>query len=306
MLHDLRAFFAARGVLEVETPVLSRAAITDPQLHSFASRFQHNDLYLHTSPEFFMKRLLAAQRQDIYQICKVFRDEEQGRYHNPEFTLLEWYRIGFDDQRLMDEIEQLVQQLFAELAPQQTLKAPCRISYRQAFIDTLGLDPLDTNVAQLRQCTLDHQLEIPQGMDEQHPDMWLDWLLARRVIPAFSPGALTFLYHYPASQAALARLDAADPRVAHRFEVFFGELELANGFYELADADQQTARFDAENRAREHGGQTPMPVDEHLLAALRNGFPDCAGVALGLDRLLMCLSGKTRLAEVLSFDFDRV
>ncbi len=306
MLQNLRAFFAARDVLEVETPLMSRAAITDPHLHSFRTGFNSEDLYLQTSPEFFMKRMLAAHGRDIYQICKVFRDDELGRYHSPEFSMLEWYRIGFDDRRLMDETEQLLQQLFAELAPQKALQASRRISYRQAFIDALGIDPLQTDVARLRTVMKKRRLEIPQGMDEEDLDMWLDWLLSRYVISTFPIDAITFLYDYPASQAALARINEEDPRLAHRFEVFVGPLELANGFYELGDAPQQAARFAAENQRRRELGVAEMPVDELLLQALASGLPDCAGIALGLDRLLMLLTNADSLAAVMSFDFSRV
>ena len=306
MLHNLRAFFAARDVLEVETPLMSRAAITDPHLHSFSTRFNGENLYLQTSPEFFMKRMLAAHGRDIYQICKVFRDDEMGRYHSPEFSMLEWYRIGFDDRRLMDETEQLLQQLFAELAPQKSLRASRRISYRQAFVETLGIDPLQTDVAAVRAVMENRQLEIPQGMDDEALDMWLDWLLSRYVTSTFPADAVTFLYDYPASQAALARINVEDPRLAHRFEVFVGPLELANGFYELSEAPQQAARFAAENQRRRDLGMAEMPVDTLLLQALTEGLPDCAGIALGLDRLLMLLTGADNLAAVMSFDFSRV
>jgi lysyl-tRNA synthetase class 2 len=306
MLQDLRAFFAERQVLEVETPILSRAAITDPHLHSLRSRFAGDELFLHTSPEFFMKRLLAGHRRDIYQVCKVFRDDELGSRHNPEFTMLEWYRQGFDHRQLMDEIRQLLDRLTLSLGFAAQPLPAIRLSYRQAFMDSLGIDPLTASCGQLKQLTLDRGIDIPVGMDEQDCDMWLDWLLTQAVIPGFAGQAFTFLYDYPASQAALARISERDPRVAHRFEVFYGELELANGFYELADAQQQRQRFQQENDRRRQQGLPAMPLDEHLLAALDAGMPDCAGVALGLDRLLMVFSEALAIGDILSFDFHRV
>ena len=305
VLQSIRAFFTARDSLEVETPVLSSAAITDPHLHSFKTEFLNNSYYLHTSPEFFMKRLLAAGSGDIFQICKVFRDDEQGRNHNPEFSMLEWYRTGYDHHRLMDELELLLSELVNNHAGQLEWQQPDRLSYQQAFMQTLGIDPLQATAEQLQQIAEQESIEIPVGMDESDRDMWLDWLLTQKIAPSFSKSAFTFLFDYPASQAALARINAEDPRVAHRFEVFWGELELANGFYELTDAREQRERFESENAARLEQGMPVMPVDEALLQALEYRLPSCSGVAVGLDRLLMVLTGNTRIAEVLAFDFER-
>ena len=251
-----------------------------------------------------MKRLLAAGSGDIYQICKVFRDDELGRNHNPEFTMLEWYRQGFDHVQLMDEIQQLLVALFEKFNPQQALPSFARISYRQAFLDSLSTDPLTATASELKQCAVNHDIEVPVGMEDENKDMWLDWLMTQAVAPAFSSEAVTFVYDYPASQAALARLSDEDPRVAHRFEMYFGELELANGFYELTDAQQQRQRFTDENKRRRDQGMELMPVDEDLLAALESGMPDCAGVALGIDRLLMVLTGSKNIRDVLSFPLD--
>ena len=305
VLQSIRAFFTARDSLEVETPVLSSAAITDPHLHSFKTEFLNNSYYLHTSPEFFMKRLLAAGSGDIFQICKVFRDDEQGRNHNPEFSMLEWYRTGYDHHRLMDELELLLSELVNNHTGQLEWQQPDRLSYQQAFMQTLGIDPLQATAEQLQQLAEQESIEIPVGMDESDRDMWLDWLLTQKVAPSFSKSAFTFLFDYPASQAALARINADDSRVAHRFEVFWGELELANGFYELTDAREQRERFESENAARLEQGMPVMPVDEALLQALEYGLPSCSGVAVGLDRLLMLLTGNTRIADVLAFDFER-
>jgi lysyl-tRNA synthetase class 2 len=304
MLQDIRAFFAARDVLEVETPQLSSAAVTDVHLHSFATRFRHRDYFLHTSPEFFMKRLLAAGSGDIYQLCKVFRDDEQGKRHNPEFTLLEWYRSGFDHYALMTEIETLFNSLLS-IGNKKIQQPAVRVSYQQAFLNTLNIDPLSADVGELKKTAQQHGIEIPQGMDDDK-DMWLDWLMVAVIAPSFANNQFTFIYDYPASQAALARLNAKDPRVAHRFEVFYGELELGNGFHELTDAREQRQRFEADNRKRKLLGLSAMPMDEHFLAALEQGLPECAGVAVGVDRLLMVLLNKTSIDEVMTFGFDRV
>lgn len=296
MLQGIRAFFVKRNVLEVETPVLSPAAITDPQLESFSTRFQQRDYYLHTSPEFYMKRLLAAGSGDIYQLARVFRVDESGRYHNPEFSLLEWYRLGFDHFQLMDEIESLLKTIL-----QKTSVEIRRISYRQAFINELQLDPLEAGVNELKYCAENNNIEVPQGMDINDKDMWLDWFMVESIAPTFDKNSFTFLYDYPASQAALARLDENDQRVAHRFELFFGTLELANGFYELTDASEQRRRFESENEIRQQRGQKIMPIDNKLLSALEAGLPDCSGVALGIDRLLMLLTNAEKMSDVIGF-----
>lgn len=306
MLQGIRAFFAERDVLEVDTPVLSAAAITEPHLQSFYTRYLDQRYFLHTSPEFFMKRLLASGSGDIYQICKVFRDDEQGRHHNPEFSMLEWYRLGFDHHRLMDEMEQLLKQLADISFSKIHWHAVTRLSYQQAFIAAMGIDPLAANAGDIKQAAQQQGIEIPQGMNEDDKNMWLDWLMTQKIAPSFSKTGFTFLFDYPASQAALARVSKNDPRVAHRFEVFFGELELANGFYELTNAAEQRQRFETENMLRSQRGLKAVPIDENLLAALESGLPDCAGVAIGLDRLLMVLLGEIHISEVIGFSVDKV
>ncbi len=308
LLARIRAFFATRGVLEVDTPALSVAAIGDPHLASFATVYsgpgpRHGrTLYLHTSPEFPMKRLLAAGSGCIYQIARVFRDGEAGRLHNPEFTLLEWYRVGFDHRRLMDEVTDLATGL---LAGRVSLAEPERMSYRAAFQRYLDLDPHRATVAELAVCAERFGVSIPPGMPTDETDPWLDLLLTHRIEPRLGAGRLTFLHDYPASQAALARLRPGDPPVGERFELYLDGIELANGFHELGDAGEQRRRFEEENAVRRARGQPEMPVDEHLLAALAAGLPDCAGVALGFDRLAMLAAGKQSLAEVLTFPFER-
>ncbi|MDS4026589.1 MAG: EF-P lysine aminoacylase EpmA [Candidatus Contendobacter sp.] len=308
LLARIRVFFAARGVLEVETPMLSAAAITEPNLASFGTVYsgpgsRHGQtLYLHTSPEFPMKRLLAAGSGCIYQIARVFRDGEAGRRHNPEFTLLEWYRVGFDHHRLMDEVAELVTEL---LAGRLALAEPERLSYRELFQHHLTLDPHRASVAELATCAEARNVPIPPGMPTNDPDPWLDLLLTHCIEPRLGVGRLTFVYDYPASQAALARLRPGDPPVGERFELYLNGVELANGFHELGDAGEQRRRFEAENAARRALGLPVMPVDENLLAALEAGLPNCAGVALGFDRLVMLATGRESLAKVLAFPTEQ-
>lgn len=298
LLSRVRAFFLAREVLEVETSLLSRSAITDPNLSSAEVRIEGlaGALYLHTSPEFFMKRLLSAGSGDIWQACKVFRGAEQGRWHNPEFTMVEWYRRGFDHHALMDEVNALLVELIPGLAPQ-----PRRLTYADAFIQYAEVDPFSVSEKRLRtltrQCGVDHALER---------DAMLDLVASHRVYPHLGDGEVCFVYGFPASQAALAKLDEDDPRRAHRFEAFVNGVELANGFHELADAREQRKRFEQENERRLQTGLPKMPLDEHLLQALEHGLPECAGVALGFDRIVMLVAGAEHISEVVSFGFDRI
>lgn len=306
LLGRIRAFFAARAVLEVDTPALSRAAVTDPALASFAVDWhgpQPGRLWLQTSPEFAMKRLLAAGSGPIWQLAKVFRDGEAGRRHNPEFSLLEWYRPGFDHHALMGEVAALAVCLLADRLP---LAETERIPYRTAFLRHAGVDPFTADVPMLRAACSRLGVSPPPGMPATDIDPWLDLLLTHCVEPQLGRGRLCFLYDYPPSQAALARIRRDEsPPVGSRFELYLGGVELANGFHELGEATEQRARFDADNRARHVAGLTPMPVDAALLAALASGLPDCAGVALGFDRLLMLALGAASLDAVLAFPFDR-
>lgn len=295
MLHNIRAFFAERNVLEIDTPSISKTAVTDPQLESFVTHFQNQQYFLHTSPEFHMKRLLAAGSGDIYQLAKVFRNDEKGRHHNPEFTLLEWYRLGFDHFQLMGEIEILL----THIMPKK-IQHFQRISYQHAFISQLQIDPLTATVSELKHSAQQHHIETPQGMSN-NKDLWLDWLMIEKIAPSFKKNTFTFLYNYPASQASLARLDKNDARIANRFELFFGELELANGFYELTDAQEQKQRFEKDNEIRAQHNQKIMPIDNNLIDALNSGLPNCAGVAIGIDRLLMLLTNTTDIKHVMSF-----
>lgn len=305
-LARLRRFFAERGVLEVDTPLLSSAATTDPQLESFQTRLvgpgvpEGRTLYLNTSPEFAMKRLLAAGSGPIYQVCKAFRQGEIGRLHNPEFTLLEWYRPGFDHFQLMDEVAELVTVLAAD---HLCLDTPERLDYGQLFRDRLGIDPHGATLTELQDCAVRH-LSVNASQDWER-DEWLDLLMSHIIQPQLGKGRLSFVYHYPASQAALARVRPGEPALAERFELFLAGVELANGFHELGDSDLQRARFEADMESRHRRGLAAIAMDERLLAALAQGLPDCAGVALGLDRLLLALAGGENLAEVLSFPIGR-
>lgn len=305
MLERLRAFFSAHGVLEVETPALSAAATTDLHLASFAVPYHGPDprpLYLHTSPEFPMKRLLAAGAGSIYQICRVFRDGEAGRLHNPEFTLVEWYRVGFDHHALMDEALTLVTQALDGRRP---LAAPERLSYREAFERHAGLDPHRAGTQALAAAVKRHGIETRSDPTREPVDVLRDLLLTHVVEPQLGHGQLTVLYDYPASQAALARIRPGDPPVAERFEVYLDGLELANGFHELGAAAEQRARFERDLAKRKEQELPLVPMDDRLLAALEAGLPDCAGVALGFDRLVMLAAGAKSIQGVLAFPIER-
>jgi lysyl-tRNA synthetase class 2 len=309
LLEQIRAFFSGHGVLEVETPILSTAAVTDPALASFATRytgplFPHGQtLYLHTSPEFPMKRLLAAGSGSIYQICKVFRDGESGRRHNPEFTLLEWYRVGFDHHQLMAETGELVMQL---LAPALRLNPPELLTYREAFLRHANIDPHTATDSDSAAVADKHGIRAPTDL-HQHNDVavWRDLLLTHVVEPKLGQGRLTFIYDYPASQASLARIRPGNPPVAARFELYLNGIELGNGFHELADTDVQRTRFERQLHARAASSLPTVPLDERLLAALAHGLPDCAGVALGFDRLVMLASNTHTINDVMTFPLDR-
>lgn len=299
LLAKLRQFFAARSVLEVDTPALSRAGATDRHIGSFrVDDGRGGALYLHTSPEFPMKRLLAAGSGDIWQLCKVFRNGETGRRHNPEFTMVEWYRVGFDHHQLMAEVAELLGALVPELAP------PEYLTYGEAFQRHAGLDPFAATPQACR-AALTADGHHPPAEGELDRDGWLDLLAGELVYPALGQGRLTFIYNYPASQAALARVWPGEPPVAERFEAFIDGVELVNGFHELADAAEQRQRFEADRTYRRQQGLMDVPMDERLLAALKQGLPDCAGVALGFDRLVMIAAGARSLAEVIAFPADR-
>jgi lysyl-tRNA synthetase class 2 len=247
-----------------------------------------------------MKRLLAAGACSIYQICKVFRDGESGRYHNPEFTLLEWYRTGYDHFDLMDEVEALLREVLEGFP----IASVDHWTYRDLFLETAGVDPLNDSVAAVEAVLQSRGIAPPEGLAPDDRDAWLDLLLTHVVEPAMGPG-LVFIRDYPASQAALARLRPGKPPVAARFEVYLDGIELANGFHELTDAGEQRSRFERDNARRARRGDAVVDVDERLLAAMRDGLPDCAGVALGIDRLLMVAGRYDHIADVIAFPLER-
>lgn len=297
MLRRARDFFDARGVLEVDTPALTRHPVSDPHIESMSVGGETAPaLFLHTSPEYRMKQLLAAGFGDIYQVCKVFRGGERGPQHLPEFTLLEWYRLNYG---LGDMMKETVEFL-ATLLERPGLVTTARYAkYSDLFRNTVQLDPEMAGVSDLAGClSTDARLENAIGDDR---NAWLDLVMAEKVVPEFAQDGITVVFHYPASQAALARICPDDGTVADRFEVFFGAVELANGFVELTDADEQSSRFDADQELRRRRKQAVHPLDQHLLDALRAGLPPCAGVAAGFERLLMLHEGQSDIAAISNF-----
>lgn len=300
IIQQIRMFFIERSLLEVDTPSLSAAAVSDPHLFPFVTDYvpegggQRQALYLHTSPEYPMKRLLAAGSGSIWQLCRVYRNGETGSRHNPEFSMLEWYRIGFDHHQLMDEVDDLVDMVLG-------CGRSRRVTYASLFIELLAID--------IYQCTdqdlarLGHEHCNFRG--ELDRDGWLNLLFSHCIEPQLLQP--TMVYAFPASQAALARIVAGDDAVpsAARFELFINGMELANGYFELTDAAEQEHRFNADQQQRQALGRTVLPMDERLLDSLKQGLPECAGVALGVDRLVMLALGAERIDEVLAFPWSR-
>ena len=250
-----------------------------------------------TSPEFHMKRLLAAGSGCIYQIAKAFRNEENGRYHNPEFMMLEWYRVGFDHHKLMDEMDELLQLVL------KSDKAE-RMTYQNAFLNVLGVCPLEGSMEELKACA--GSLGLSDIADpEEDRDTLLQLLFSIGVETKIGQTVPAFVYDFPASQAALAKINPQDNRVADRFEVYFKGIELANGFHELDNPQEQLQRFEEDNQKRIEMGLEPQPIDHHLIEALKAGLPSCAGVALGIDRLIMLAMGHDHIDEVTAFPFPR-
>ncbi len=301
LLKAVRSYFEEQEVLEVETPVLSKSAVTDPQLDPMRAEFREHPLqsaqefFLQTSPEFAMKRLLAGGSGSIYQICKSFRNGESGRKHNPEFTMLEWYRLGFNEHQLMDEVKVLVQSLY----PQSSWQ---KLSYQQLFQKTLGFNPHAISLSEIAK--IGHQnINIDgQSFDK---DAWLDLLFSHLIEPEIN--SPLFVFDFPASQAALAKkaMNEEGFEIGRRFELIIGGMEIANGYFELTDANEQQERFMSDQAKRTQQNKINNPIDENLLAALENGLPECAGVALGLDRLLMLICGLSSIEEVLAFPISR-
>jgi lysyl-tRNA synthetase class 2 len=302
----IREFFHARGVLEVETPVMSRAGNTDPNIASFSLEFSGRTdgaprtRWLRTSPEFALKRLLAAGVGDCYELGRVFRDGEAGGRHNPEFTMLEWYRVGWDHLRLVGETAELIRAALSLVGRDATLRV---VGYRDLYRDALGIDPFVADDDTLRTALGGVRID-PAGLVR---DDWLDLLMTHRLQPAFGADVLLAVVGYPGSQCALAQVREGEDgvAVAERFELYLGNVELANGYHELLDPAEQGARFARDGAVRHERGVEAPAVDARLLDALAAGMPACAGVALGVDRLLMGMLRTTRIADVLAFDFAR-
>jgi lysyl-tRNA synthetase class 2 len=299
LLADIRRFFADRGVLEVETPLLCRAGVTDPAVEPL--RVERGESigaprYLQTSPEYAMKRLLAAGSGPIYQIARAFRDGEAGARHNPEFTLLEWYRPGFDHHQLMAETADLVRHCIGNRPLHQR-------SYRDLFRDTLGLDPFAASLEELEGVARRH---VDVGGLSGDRDLWLDLLMTHLIEPELAALGLCLIHDYPASMAALSKVEEVDGvLVGRRFELYVDGVELANGYCELTDPEEQRSRFERDNCRRREHGLPEHPLDEALLAALEHGLPECSGIALGVDRLLMLATGARDIRRVLAFDWER-
>lgn len=293
IIAQVRQFFATRNITEVETPLLCQSTATDPFIQSIKTT---NHRYLQTSPEYAMKRLLAAGSGDIFQICKAFRCEENGRFHNSEFTMLEWYRLGFDHHALMDEMDLLLQLIL------NRGKAH-RYSYQDLFEQFLSINPHIVDAKTLEQCAREQGVGQIEGIDKSDGNVWLQLLMSDVIEPKLT--GINFVYDYPASQAALSKIRSVNPPVAERFEVYIDGIELANGFHELTNADEQQRRFEKDLKARKEAGYDCLPIDYALLSALRHGLPECAGVALGIDRLIMVALGEKSISSVISFDFDR-
>lgn len=302
ILQRIRRHFEAAGLLEVETPALSPYAVTDTQIESFEiprSQVSPRTLYLNSSPEFCMKRLLAAGYPDVFSICRVFRDGESGGQHQPEFTMVEWYRRNVGLHEIIDDTLGVIG---TALANDGCAHEAAFFEYRECFLQTVNVDPLTASVDELAHATnADSDLRHSIG---DHRDDWLDLILATRIAPTFDRERLTVLRHYPATQAALARLCPDNPSVADRFEIFFGAVELANGYVELTDATEQSRRMHDDNVERRRRKRAIRPHDVALLAALDAGLPDCAGVAMGLERLQMILDKTEDIRDVISFSFE--
>ncbi len=299
LLKNIRDFFDCRNIIEVETPILSHFGGTEPNLIPIKSEFTQLGMvtkgFLQTSPEFAMKRLLAAGIGDCYQIVKAFRNEESGRHHNPEFSLLEWYRVGINEMQLLQQVDELLQQVLGSEQAEY-----CQ--YQQLFIDHLQCDPLQTSIQQLKSIAVS-RIENPPQLESV--DEYLELLFCFCIEPKIGLDRPCFVTHYPASQASLARISEINPKLSCRFEIFYKGLELGNGFYELTDAKEQQIRFEKENKRRQHLGLDIIAIDNRFIAALENGLPESSGIAIGIDRMLMILLSAQHIDEVISFPIDR-
>ncbi len=296
LLTDIRVFFNTRGYLEVETPVMARFGVTDVYLSNIKAIFRGESYCLQTSPEYHMKRLLASGSGPIFQLARVFRDDELGRWHNPEFSLLEWYQLDIDHHALMNEVDALLQRVLH-------CDSMIKKTYQQVFMDVCDIDPLQDDITQLQKTVRRFDLHEVLAADECDRDQYLFLLMSHVVEPALAGESVPVaVFDFPPSQAALAQINEG---VAERFEVYYRGVELANGFHELTDVDAQRARFHHDRNARRLQGLPDVAPDEYLLQALEHGLPPCSGVALGIDRLLALALDKVAISETLSFDFSR-
>ncbi len=307
ILQKIRRFFAKRDVVEVETPALSQGTVTDVYLDAISCQYNFladspvghsTELFLQTSPEFHMKRLLASGYGCIYSIAKAFRHEESGRNHNPEFTMLEWYRIGFDQFDLMSEVSELLRAVLG-------CNEPLFSSYQDIFLKTVSIDPLTASFDELVTLLKTHNKFESWLVDMNDVDLLLQYIFSEIIEPSIGNEQPQFIYDFPVAQASLARVSTEDSRVAQRFECYFSGIELVNGFNELTDADEQVARFEQDNAKRKEQGLSVKPIDENFVAALNYGLPQCSGVALGIDRLVMLALGVNDISEVQSFSIER-
>lgn len=301
VIHQIRAFFYQKSVVEVETPLLSRGTVTDKYLDAFTTKSisSHNSesYYLQTSPEFAMKRLLAAGYKDVYQLGKAFRDEEPGRYHNPEFTILEWYRIEFDHVDLMQEVDAFLQQVIG-------CEPADKISYQMLFIQTIAIDPLKSSTEQLKTALVKQGIQGDWIATETDKDTLLQVLFSECIEAELAQDKPCIVYDFPASQASLAKISNKNRAVAERFEVYYKGIELANGFHELCDPVEQRKRFERDNQQRVENGKHAKPIDERFIQALEAGLPKCSGVALGIDRLMMIALELEHIEQSICFMFD--
>jgi lysyl-tRNA synthetase class 2 len=301
ILERVRRFFDERDVLAVDTPALSRYAVSDAHIESFSI---HSgiapEIYLNTSPEFSMKRLIAAGYPDIYSICRVFRDGEVGQRHQPEFTMIEWYRLGIDLGSIIAETLQFIGQALADPA---LLSDVDQVDYAEAFRQHANIDVFSESIDDFAD-HVDADTDLRRAIGDNRDD-WLDLILSTTVTSKFATDKLTVLRHYPASQAALARICPIDRRVADRFEVFYGSTELANGYVELTDAREQLQRIGSDQKRRQQSDQPVRPCDRLLIASLKAGLPECAGVAVGLERLQMVHDKTDDIGDVVTFVFEK-
>jgi len=307
ILQKIRAFFFGRGVIEVDTPLLCESTVTDVYLEAFKTSFHFSsdtniniasDKYLQTSPEYCMKRLLASGYQSIYQLSKAFRHEAKGRYHNPEFTILEWYRLGFSQMDLICEVSDLLKDVL-------DCDEPNIQTYQDVFIEHVQIDPLNRNIDELHDCIIKANKASDWLLEEDDIDVLLQFIMAEMIEPKIGQSTPFFIYNFPVTQASLAKESHDDPRVAERFECYYKGVELVNGFCELTDANEQEKRFTDDNQKRQSLGLEVKEIDYKFIKALKSGIPACSGVALGVDRLLMLALDKGSIDEVITFTIDR-